>query len=406
AGARRPPRRRVPRRHHLPLAGAVRARARGLLRRDLDRGHGRRARALRRALPRADVRRHGRLPPLLLAPHLQDEPRLPVHPGAARAEHHAEGGDVVGGQAPPPPQARRHGRRRALAAAARLLVLALGVDLRPQARRHRPRGGARPGEVPRAHVARPVREGARHRAGRGLLRLRRLARADRGLHVEHGARVPRHLHDQLARPRARHAALRHGRRLAQQLVARDRHAGRGVAQQPPRLHGEHAPGLPLVRVRPHVLRAQGAVVGGRGVGAQRAARRHREQREEARPRGGGQGGAAARRQLPRGAHLAAGARRLGADAGAPLARRAQGARGRRAGQRRARGGRRPRRRAPPRDAPPPEPRRDPPPGAGDVRAHPVARRDRGARAADAGRAGVGRAAAGGEPGRAGDAERV
>ena len=50
-------------------------------------------------------------------------------------------------------------------------------------------------------------------------------------------------------------------REPQQLLARARDHGRGLAQQPPLLHVERAPGHPLVGGRHHVLPAQGALVG-------------------------------------------------------------------------------------------------------------------------------------------------
>ncbi len=64
--------------------------------------------------------------------------------------------------------------------------------------------------------------------------------------LEHGAGLSRDLLHQLAGPCARPQALRDRRRLPQQLAAGDLHHGRGLAQQPPRLSEQRAPGLPLV----------------------------------------------------------------------------------------------------------------------------------------------------------------
>ena len=51
-----------------------------------------RARLAGRQLPGADVRDHRGLPPLLLAPHVQDQPRVPVRPRAARDDARAQQG--------------------------------------------------------------------------------------------------------------------------------------------------------------------------------------------------------------------------------------------------------------------------------------------------------------------------
>jgi hypothetical protein len=78
-----------------------------------------------------------------------------------------------------------------------------------------------------------------------------------GYFVSHRAPVARHLHDQLAVPRLGQPSLPDGRRQPQQPAARDDHAGRGLAQQPPPLPALGAPGLLLVGGRSVVLRAQG-----------------------------------------------------------------------------------------------------------------------------------------------------
>src|SRR3954466_7089091 len=79
---------------------------------------------LRSALLGADVRRDGRLSPLLLAPDLQDEPRLPISARLPRDDELAERRALVGVEPPHAPQALRQGRRPARLAS-RLLVLAL-----------------------------------------------------------------------------------------------------------------------------------------------------------------------------------------------------------------------------------------------------------------------------------------
>src|SRR5206468_286082 len=66
------------RRHHLPGHHPVRAGAPGLPGRVLQRRHHRGAGAVRRAVRGAHVRRDGGVPPLLLAPLVQDQPRGPA----------------------------------------------------------------------------------------------------------------------------------------------------------------------------------------------------------------------------------------------------------------------------------------------------------------------------------------
>jgi hypothetical protein len=102
----------------------------------------------------------------------------------------------------------------------------------------------------RADVAAPLRAGARGRARGAHLPDRRLERPRGRLLLVDGRRLSRHLLHQLARPCARHQALRDGRRFAQQLAARGLHHGRGLAQQPPRLSGQRPAGFSLVGDRP------------------------------------------------------------------------------------------------------------------------------------------------------------
>ena len=279
--------------------------------RDLDRGHGQRPDPVRGAVRRANVRRYRRVPPLLQPPLVQDQPRGAVRTGVAGAELGAARRALVGGGASPSPPPLRHRAGRALAAAARVPVRARRLDLRPAPPRDGDGRGAGPGAASRAGVAGALAAGPRGGAGHRLLRARRMGGTRRRLLLEHGAAVPRDLLHQLAGARDGEAALRHRRRQPQQLVAGADHAGRGVAQQPPRLPAQHAPGLPLVRDRPDVLRAEGAVVGGPGLGAGRAAGRGRAQRAAPGRGGGGEGGAPAGRRLPGGPDRRGGACRAG-----------------------------------------------------------------------------------------------
>ena len=116
---------------------------------------------------------------------------------------------------------------------------------------------------------------------------------DRGLLLEHRAGLARHLRDQLGGASCRPAALPDRRRLAQQLVARDPDAGRGVAQQPSRLPVLGPSGFPLVGVRPDVLRPEGAVLARPGLEPAQPARGGDPGRAAPRPQGDREGGASA-----------------------------------------------------------------------------------------------------------------
>ena len=84
----------------------------------------------RRDLLRAHVRDHRRLPPLLRAQVVQDQPGLPVRAGRAGRDGDPEGPALVGRPPPHPPQVRGPARRRRALAPGRLLALAPGLDLR------------------------------------------------------------------------------------------------------------------------------------------------------------------------------------------------------------------------------------------------------------------------------------
>ena len=75
---------------------------------DLDRRHLAGGRHLRGAVLAAHLRHRRRLPPLLLAPGLFDQPGVPVRARRSVADHRAEERAVVGRQAPPSPSAFRH----------------------------------------------------------------------------------------------------------------------------------------------------------------------------------------------------------------------------------------------------------------------------------------------------------
>src|SRR5690606_29203272 len=197
----------IPRRHHLSRNPPVRPRAPRLLRGDLDGRDRGSAGPVRRPLRGPHGRRDRRIPPLLLAPLLQDEPGRPVPPCPPGPELRAARRPLVGGDPPPPPPPLRHRARRPLAAPPRLPLLPRGVDLRAPQRRGRLLDRPRPDPLPRAGLARaaPLHRGGGAR-GR-LLPAGRLARTRRRLLLEYRAPLPRHLHDQLAGACARHSAL-------------------------------------------------------------------------------------------------------------------------------------------------------------------------------------------------------
>src|SRR5690606_6597205 len=110
------------------------------------------ARALRRDLLASHVRHHGRLPPLLLAQELQDEPRLPDRARGARRERGAEGPAVVVRPAPPASPLLGRPRRHPLAAR-RLLLRAPGLGVRQALERDAARADPRLRALSRAALA-------------------------------------------------------------------------------------------------------------------------------------------------------------------------------------------------------------------------------------------------------------
>src|SRR6185369_9496007 len=209
----------------------------------------------RRRLLCADVPGHRRVPPLLLAPRVQDLARVPAGPGPGRAERGTEGGALVVRPSPLAPQALGYAARRPLGPPAGLLVLARRVDPGRPVERDRPRHGPRPGEVPRAPFPEPPLHPAlaRGRAGRRLLPPGWRAWAGLGLLRLDGDAVARVVHDQLAVAHVRPPPLPDHRRLAQQLAAGAADHRRGVAQQPPPLSKLGQPGLLLVGGRRDLL---------------------------------------------------------------------------------------------------------------------------------------------------------
>ncbi len=116
ASARRRPghpgRARGPARRHAQAQAPLRVGLDGVLDRRSRRRVGRRDRVrrdargrdrLRRALLRPDLRGDRRPPPLLLAPHLRDEPGLPVHPRVLRPDERAARRALVGRASPRAP---------------------------------------------------------------------------------------------------------------------------------------------------------------------------------------------------------------------------------------------------------------------------------------------------------------
>src|SRR6266568_4775203 len=162
---------------------------------------------------------------------------------------------VVGGAPPRSPPQLRWARGRPLAPPPRVLVEPRRLDpLAPPSRDEaRPREGPR--ALPRAPLPRsPPLPAARRPRPRAPPR-GRVAGAPLGLLRLDGRAVARDVHDQLARARLRAAAVRDGRRLAEQLRPRAPHLRGRLAPQPPPLPGVHPPGLLLVGARPLLRRA-------------------------------------------------------------------------------------------------------------------------------------------------------
>ena len=218
-------------------------------------------RVARRQLRRADVRDHRGLPPLLLAPHVQDQPRVPVHPRAARAWRRRSrarcGGPRITATTTSTPTSPRTSTRRVQRG---FWWSHIGWILvaRHKATDYDAHQGLR--ELPRAAVPRPPRSRASPVAlGLRPLLHRRLDRRCSGAtscrscscwHITFCINSLAHVWG-----RRRYATTR---RLAQQPAARAPHARRGLAQQPPPL--------------PALARAR-ASTGGRSTSATTCSRR-------------------------------------------------------------------------------------------------------------------------------------
>ena len=208
-GARHQFWRRAARRRRLPLGHPVRPGPSRLPGRHLDAASPSQAVALGvGALRAAHVRRLRRLPPLLLAPRVQDQPRRPVRARLPRPELGAARRAVVGGQAPLAPPALRHRAGRPLARASTASSTPIvGWIFAAPARRDRPRRWSRDlAKYPELRLARPASLPDRDPAGRAA---RFLLAGWPGLVVgffwSTVAALARHVLHQLAGARARHA---------------------------------------------------------------------------------------------------------------------------------------------------------------------------------------------------------
>ena len=156
---------------------------------------------------------------------------------------------LVGGQSPPPPSLLGPARGRPLAGPRRLLVVARRLDSERRHTRTLIRSGPGSREYPGAPLAQQVSPAFRRFFSASRIFLAgRLGRVFLGLRPEHGAAVARDLHHQLALARVRPPPLRDDGHEPQQRPARAHHAGRRLAQQPPRLSELHATGLFLVGI--------------------------------------------------------------------------------------------------------------------------------------------------------------
>ena len=228
-------------------------------------------------------RDHGRLPPPVHAPQLQDQPAAARAVRRARVGGRRGPGDRVGLD---PPQASPLQRPARATPTARTSITASAGAARSAGLFHAHVGWMFRG-VDRANPERyakdlladpvlrfvdrtfplwvllglavPVRPRSRaHRHGRR--RPDGPAVGRRGAHV---LPAPRDLLDQLAVPLLRPAPLQHRRRVAQPRVARAADLRRGLAQQPPRVPHLRAPRPPPLAARPRRLadRRTGLAIG-------------------------------------------------------------------------------------------------------------------------------------------------
>ena len=251
-----------------PVLGRARRRGRRCDHRRLELG---RVRLARRQLRGADVRDHRRLSPLLLASHVQDQPRVPVRPRAARDDERAEGRAVVGRAPPQPPQVLRRARGHPLAACS-------------AASGGRTSAGSSAAAHARDRLDR-IKDFAKYPELRWLDRHDLLVAIAWGfvLYLVGGSTALFWGHF-LSLVLAWHVtfcinSLAHvwgrrryddDRRLAQQPGARPAHVRRGLAQQPPPLPALRAPGLLLVGDRRHATTCSRS---SRSCGSSRTSRR-------------------------------------------------------------------------------------------------------------------------------------
>ena len=149
----------------------------------------------------------------------------------------AEGRAVVGGASPRSPQVLRPAARTSTRRVQRGFWWShVGWILSPQVRRDQVRAhqGLR-ASIPSCAGSTSITWCRRSLLAVALFAHRRRAAARLGLLRLDGAALARHLHDQLAVARVRHAPLRDHRRQPEQLAARAHHLRRGLAQQPPLL---------------------------------------------------------------------------------------------------------------------------------------------------------------------------
>ncbi len=174
----------------------------------LERRDASRRRVLRRVVFRAYVRGDGRLPPLLLASHVQDEPRVSVRARIPRTDDRAERRTLVGRSPPPSSSLLGSARRPAFARHRRVLVLARRLALQ----RHGGNGlqqNSRLRRIPRAALPEPLSPAATHSARRRDLSVTWVVRFVHRLLPEHHPHLACDIHDQLAVARLRQAPFCH-----------------------------------------------------------------------------------------------------------------------------------------------------------------------------------------------------
>ena len=226
------------------------------LRRVFHRGSPPGLRRVRRPVLRPHVRRDGRLPPLLLAPHVPDEPRVPVRARLPRADERrrrARSGGPRITATTTSTRTRRRTRTRSATTASGTRTSAGSSRARPRTpTTRRSRDLARYPELRwlnKWHVV-----AGRRARRRRLWLIARLVGARLGL-LRLDARCSGTARSRSTRSRTCSARRRYAttRRQQEQPRPRAHHDGRGLAQQPPLLPALDAPGLLLVGDRHHLL---------------------------------------------------------------------------------------------------------------------------------------------------------